>query len=112
MRFKILVFILFFCVFFLCYIILSFLNPDEVKFYFGGSRPIEMSVAGFIVLSFFSGVVISIIVSFFFDVKSGIGGWVTGKRKRKEEEFKDFLERAKAYDLRGDREKAIENIRC
>jgi hypothetical protein len=37
MRFKILAFILFLCVFFLCYVILSFLNPDEVKFYFGGA---------------------------------------------------------------------------
>jgi len=110
MRFKILAFILFFCVFFLCYVILSFLNPDEVKFYFGGARPIEMSVAGFVVLSFFSGVILSIIVSFFFDVKTGIGGWMAGRQRRKEEELKDFLERAKAYDLRGDREKAIENL--
>jgi len=110
MRFKILAFILFFCVFFLCYVILSFLNPDEVKFYFGGARPIERSVAGFVVLSFFSGVILSIIVSFFFDVKTGIGGWMAGRQSRKEEELKDFLERAKAYDLRGDREKAIENL--
>lgn len=74
MRFKTLVRILLFCVFVIFYIILALLNPDEVKFYFGGAQPIEMSVASFVVFSFLLGIVVSIIVSFFFDVKSGIGG--------------------------------------
>jgi hypothetical protein len=109
MRLKILA--LLFLVFFGSYLVLSVLNPDEVKFYYyWGTQPIEMSVAGFVVLSFVLGIIISIIVSFFFDVKSSIGGWVAGKQKRKVEEFKESLERAKAYDLRGDREKAIENL--
>ena len=81
-----------------------------MKFYYGGGQPIELSVASFVVLSFVLGIIISIIVSFFFDVKTGIGGWIAGKQKRKAEEFKESLERAKAYDLRGDREKAIENL--
>jgi lipopolysaccharide biosynthesis regulator YciM len=108
MKFK--VFILLFLVFFGSYLWLSFLNPDSVKFYYGGAQPIEMSVASFVVLSFVLGIIISIIVSFFFDVKSSIGGWLAGKQKRKVEEFKESLERAKLYDLRGDREKAIENL--
>jgi lipopolysaccharide biosynthesis regulator YciM len=62
------------------------------------------------VLSFVLGIIISIIVSFFFDVKTGIGGWIAGKQKRKADEFKESLERAKSYDLRGDREKAIESL--
>ena len=65
------------------------------------------------VLSFFPSFLelsLSIIVSFFFDVKTGIGGWIAGKQRRKAEELKESLERAKAYDLRGDREKAIENL--
>jgi lipopolysaccharide biosynthesis regulator YciM len=107
---KLKVFILIFLVFFGSYLWLSFLNPDSVKFYYGGSQPIEMSVASFVVLSFVLGIIISIIVSFFFDVKTGIGGWIAGKQKRKADEFKESLERAKSYDLRGDREKAIESL--
>jgi tetratricopeptide (TPR) repeat protein len=81
-----------------------------VKFYYGGGQPIELSVASFVVLSFVLGIIISIIVSFFFDVKTGIGGWIAGKQQRKADELKESLEKAKAYDLRGDREKAIENL--
>ena len=108
MRLKILA--LLFLLFFGSYLILSFLNPDEVKFYYGGAQPIEMSVAGFIVLSFVLGIIMSIIVSFFFDVKSSIGGWVAGKKERKAAEFKESLERARVYDRRGDREKAIDSL--
>ena len=60
-----------------------------------------MSVAGFVVLSFVLGIIISIIVSFFFDVKTGIGGWIAGRQNRKAEEFRESLEKAKAYDLKG-----------
>src|SRR5512135_3467935 len=103
MRFKTLFRIFLFCVFVLFYVYLSFLNPDEVKFYYGGGRQLELSVASFVVFSFLLGIIVSIIVSFFFDVKTGIGGWIAGKQKRKNEEFKESLERARAYDLRGDR---------
>jgi lipopolysaccharide biosynthesis regulator YciM len=107
---KLKIFILLFLAFFGSYLWLSLLNPDTVKFYYGGGQPIEMSVASFVVLSFVLGIIISIIISFFFDVKSSIGGWLAGKQQRKTEEFKESLERAKAYDLRGDREKAVENL--
>jgi lipopolysaccharide biosynthesis regulator YciM len=110
MKFKTLIRIFLFCIFVLFYIFLSFLNPDEVKFYYGGGRQIELSVASFVVFSFLLGIILSIIVSFFFDVKTGIGGWIAGKQKRKTEEFRESLERAKTYDLRGDREKAIESL--
>ena len=110
MKSKTLFRIFLFCVFVLFYSILSFLNPDEVKFYFGGARPIELSVASFVVFSFLLGIIVSIVVSFFFDVKTGIGGWIAGKQERKTAEFKEYLERARAYDLRGDREKAIEHL--
>jgi tetratricopeptide (TPR) repeat protein len=33
-----------------------------------------------------------------------------GRKGRKTEEFKEFLEKAKSYDLRGDREKSIESL--
>ncbi|HEX2966188.1 MAG TPA: tetratricopeptide repeat protein [Syntrophorhabdaceae bacterium] len=110
MRFKTIAFILLFALFFFYYAYLSYLNPDDVKFYFGGVRPLEMSVAGYVVLSFFLGIVLSIVVSFFFDVKTGIGGWISGRQNRKSREFKEFFDKAKGYDLKGEREKAIEQL--
>ena len=110
MRFKVLGFILIFCLFVVCYLVLSFLNPDDVKFFYGGIRPIEMSVADFVILSFFLGIVLSIFVSFFFDAKTGIGGWMSGRQNRKQRELKESFDKAKAYDLKGDRAKAIEQL--
>ncbi len=110
MRSKTAAFILLFALFFAYYTYLSLLNPDDVKFYFGGASPMEMSVAGYVVLSFFLGIIVSIIVSFFFDVKTGIGGWISGRQNRKSREFREFFDRAKSYDLKGDREKAIEQL--
>ncbi|MBA4389713.1 MAG: hypothetical protein C0399_02095 [Syntrophus sp. (in: bacteria)] len=108
---KIKLFALLFLLFFGCYIALFILNPsDPVKFYYGGAKPIEMSVTSFIVLSFVLGIIISIIISFFFDIKSAIERWMMGKKERKAEEFKEFFDKAKTYDLRGDREKAIEGL--
>ena len=103
MKFKI--FFLLFLLFILCYVILSILNPDTVKFYYWAGHMMEMSVASFVVLSFVLGVIVSIIVSFLYDVKITISSWIVGRKGRKTEEFKEFLEKAKSYDLRGDREK-------
>lgn len=110
MRSKTLFRIFLFLLFCLGYLYFSLLNPDEVKFYYGGTRQIELSVASFIFFSFVLGIIISIIVSFFFDVKTGIGSWIAGKQERKAAELKESLERARTYDLRGDRDKAIEHL--
>ncbi len=84
-------------------------SPELVKFYYGASQPVAMPIAGFVALSFVLGIILSIIVSFFYDIKSAIGRWILGRNERKQEELKDLLERAKSYDLRGDRDRAIEH---
>jgi tetratricopeptide (TPR) repeat protein len=81
-----------------------------VKLYIGYGRYYETSVADFVVVSFVLGVIISIIMSFFYDLKKALSGWREEKKERRKEEFKDLFEKAKSYDLRGDREKAIENV--
>jgi tetratricopeptide (TPR) repeat protein len=108
MKYKIFFFLFF--LFLLFYLYISYLNPENVKFYFGGKLPLEMSVADFVIVSFVLGVILSIIAGFFYDVKSTISTRREAKREKRNEEFKDSLEKAKSYDLRGDREKAIENL--
>ncbi|OPX98185.1 MAG: tetratricopeptide repeat protein [Syntrophorhabdus sp. PtaU1.Bin002] len=92
------------------YVYLTILNPEEVRFYFGGQRPLQMSVAQFIVIAFALGIVTSIIVGFLDDIKNAITGWKKSRRDRRREEFKDLVQKARSYDLKGDREKAVEQL--
>lgn len=108
MRYKI--FFLVLALFLVFYFYIAHLNPENVKFYYGGARAIELSLAEFIIASFCLGVIVSIIVSFFYDVKTTITGWIEKRRERKSEEYLSLLEKAKYYDLKGDREKAIEHL--
>jgi tetratricopeptide (TPR) repeat protein len=108
MRYKIF-FILFF-LFVLFYLYINHLNPDNVKLYLGAGKFFETSVATYVVASFVLGILISIIISFFYDMGRFISGWKEGKTGKRRQESKDFFEKARAYDLRGDREKAIENL--
>jgi tetratricopeptide (TPR) repeat protein len=109
MRYKI--FFLLFLLFVIFYLCIDHLNPDNIKLYlWWGAKPLEASVATYVVASFVLGIILSIIISFFYDMGRLISGWKEGKRGKRRQEFKDFFEKAKAYDLRGDREKAIENL--
>lgn len=108
MRYKI--FFLVLALFLVFYFYIAHLNPENVKFYYGGARSIELSLAEFIIASFCIGVIVTIIVSFFYDVKTTIKGWMEKRKERKSEEYLSLLEKAKHYDLKGDREKAIENL--
>ncbi len=108
MRYKIFFFVL--ALFLVFYFYIAHLNPDNVKFYYGGVRPIELSLAEFIIASFCLGVIISIIVSFFYDVKSTVSSWMERRVERKSEEYMELLEKARLYDLKGDRERAIEHL--
>ena len=108
MKYKIYVF-LFFIVFGL-YVYLGILNPDEVKFYFGGQRALEMTVSQFIVIAFALGILVSILVGLIDDIKKSVSVWKKGKREKRKDEFKALIEKAKSYDLKGDREKAIEQL--
>jgi tetratricopeptide (TPR) repeat protein len=109
MKYKI--FFLLFLLFVLFYLYIDHLNPNNVQLYLGwGSKPFETSIATYVIASFVLGIIISIIISFFYDMGRLISEWKEGKRGKKRQEFKDFIEKARAYDLRGDREKAVENL--
>jgi tetratricopeptide (TPR) repeat protein len=108
MRYKIFFFVL--ALFLVFYFYIAHLNPENVKFYYGGMRPIELSLAEFIIASFCLGVILSIIVSFFYDVKTAVTSWTTRRAERRSEEYLELLEKARHYDLKGDREKAIEHL--
>ncbi len=108
MRYKIFFFVL--ALFLVFYFYIAHLNPENVKFYYGGPRPIELSLAEFIIASFCLGVIISIIISFFYDVKTAVAAWMQRRAERKSEEYLELLDKARSYDLKGDREKAIEQL--
>ncbi|MBP1749436.1 MAG: hypothetical protein H6Q52_1975 [Deltaproteobacteria bacterium] len=108
MRYKIFFFVL--ALFLVFYFYIAHLNPENVRFYYGGPRPIELSLAEFIIASFCLGVIISIIVSFFYDVKTAVTSWMARRAERKSEEYLALVEKARHYDLKGDRDKAIEQL--
>lgn len=108
MKYKIFVF--FFFLFVLVYLYLDHLNPENVKLYIGYGKYYETSVANHVVVSFVLGIIISIIISFFYDLKRTISGWKADRKGRKMEEFTESFEKAKSYVLRGDREKAIDHL--
>jgi len=108
MRYKVFFFLFF--IFLLFYLYISNLNSENVKLYYGGGRFFEMSAADFVVVAFVLGVIFSIIVSFFYDMKNAVISWRTGRKEKKTEEFREVFEKAKSYDLKGDREKAIESL--
>lgn len=108
MKYKIYVF-LFFIVFGF-YVYLGILNPDEVKFYFGGQKALEMSVAQFIVIAFALGILVALLVGMIDDIKKSVHEWKKEKRGKKRDEFMALIEKARSYDLKGDRDKAIEQL--
>jgi len=108
MKYKLLA--LFFCVFLVLYLYLAYLNPEHIDFYVGGGRSYSTSVANFVTISFVAGVLISVILGFFSDAGRAISSWRAGKEVRRREEFKDALERARLYELKGEREKAIDHV--
>lgn len=108
MKYKFLFFLFF--LFLLFYLYLSHINPESVKFYVGYGKHYESSVADYVVFSFVLGVLVSIIFGFFYDIKSVIIDWRAGKRQRRKGELKELFEKAKSYDLKGEREKAIEQM--
>jgi len=108
MKYKIYVF-LFFIVFGF-YVYLGILNPDEVKFYFGGQQALEMSVAQFVVIAFALGIIAAILVGLIDDIKKSVSVWKKEKKGKRKDEFMALIEKARSYDLKGDRNKAIEQL--
>jgi tetratricopeptide (TPR) repeat protein len=74
----------------------------------GDGRYYTTSVANLVTISFVLGLLISIIFGFFSDAGRAISSWRAGKQARRREEFKEALERARSYELKGEREKAID----
>ena len=106
MKYKLLA-VLFF-VFLLVHVYLSYLNPEDIKLYVGDGQYYRTSIANFVTISFVLGLLISVIIGLFSDAGRAIGSWRAGKRARRREELKEALERARSYELKGEREKAIE----
>ena len=99
-----------FFLFLLFYLYIDYLNPENIKLFVGYGKFYEMGVATYVVASFILGVIFSIIISFFYDIKRLVVGWKEDRKGKKKDEFKELLEKAKSYELRGDREKAIEAL--
>ncbi|MCX8111049.1 MAG: tetratricopeptide repeat protein, partial [Syntrophorhabdaceae bacterium] len=108
MKYKI--FILLFLVFVLMYIYLDNLNPQNVRLYIGYGKYYETNISGFVVLSFILGILVSIVVGLFFDIKRVLYSWRQNRKERKMGEFTESFEKAKEYVLKGDKEKAIESL--
>ena len=69
-----------------------------------------MTVSQFIVIAFVLGILVSLLVGLIDDIKKSVSVWKKGKREKRKDEFKTLIEKAKSYDLKGDREKAIEQL--
>ncbi len=108
MKYKIYVFL--FIIVFGFYVYLGILNPDEVKFYFGGQQALEMSVAQFVVIAFALGIIVAILVGLIDDIKKSVSVWKKEKKGKRKDEFMALIEKAKSFDLKGDRNKAIEQL--
>lgn len=110
MKYKVLtvLFFVFLFIFLLAHVYLSYLNPEDVKFYVGHGQYYITSVANFVTISFVFGLMLSVVVGFLFDAGRAISSWRAGKQARRLEELKEALERARSYELKGEREKAIE----
>ena len=106
MKYKIFFFLFF--LFFLAYLYISYLNPDNVKFYVGNGRTFEATVATYVAASFVLGVIISIIASFFADARRGLANWRHERLERKKNEARDLFEKAKLLDMKGETEKAAD----
>lgn len=107
MKYKVLT--LLFFVFLLLHLYLSYLNPEDIKLYVGDGRFYTTSVANFVTISFLLGLLISVIIGLFSDAGRAITSWRAGKQARRREEFREALDRARSYELKGEREKAIDH---
>jgi tetratricopeptide (TPR) repeat protein len=99
-----------FLLFFILFLVVSHLNPENVRFYVGFGKYYEDSVAYFVAVSFLLGIVVSIIIGFFNDIKTSFAKWRERKNDRKRSEYREVIEKARAYELKGDREKALESL--
>ena len=108
MKYKLFFFLCFVC--FLLFVYISFLNPHTTKLYLGSGRSYETSIANWVTVAFILGVIVSLMVSFFSDVRRGLQGWRQGKKEKRRGELKELFEKARAFGLKGEPEKALEQF--
>lgn len=108
MKYKFFFFLL--VLFFLVYLYLSYLNPEKVKFFLGGGRVFEATLATHVAIGFLIGVSISVLTGLFFDVRRYLKTWSLRREQKRKEEVSSFLEKARYYDSKGERDKAIDFI--
>jgi lipopolysaccharide biosynthesis regulator YciM len=100
--------LLLFLLFFIAYVMLSFLNSDKVRLEVGFGRSFDTTVTNYIAASFVLGVIFSIVASFFGDARRGLARWRNEKKERERNEANEFFEKAKLYEMKGETEKAVE----
>ncbi|MGA3173005.1 MAG: tetratricopeptide repeat protein [Syntrophorhabdales bacterium] len=100
--------LLFFLLFFISYVVLSFLNPEKVRLDVGFGKSLDTTVTNYIAASFVLGVIVSIFASFFGDARRGIMKWRRERKERERNEAKELLEKAKLLEMKGEPEKAAE----
>lgn len=101
-------FFLLLVLFFLVYLYFSYLNPDRVTFHIGGGKAFEATLATHVMVGFLFGLLISLIVGFFSDFARSFTRWKEKREERKRKEVQSMLEKARYYDSKGERDKAIE----
>jgi tetratricopeptide (TPR) repeat protein len=106
MKYKVL--FLFFLLLFVGYIYLSLFNSDNVKLYVGNGKYYETTIANYVAASFVLGVIISIIASFFTDMRRAVASWRREKKERRKGEIKELFEKAKLFEMKGEPEKAAD----
>ncbi len=108
MKYKLFFFL--FLLFFILYLGVSHLNPENVRFYVGFGKSYEDSVAHFVAISFALGMLVAFVIGFFHDIRNSLVAWRGRRKDKRFDEYRDVIEKARAYDLRGDREKAVESM--
>jgi tetratricopeptide (TPR) repeat protein len=108
MRYRI--FFLLLIIFFLFYLYLSYLNPEKVKFYLGGGRVFEATLATHVMVGFLIGLLLSTVTGFIFDAKRLLQKWKVHRENKIRQEVSSLLEKAKHHDSKGERDKAIEIV--
>ncbi len=94
--------------FFVAYVLLSSLNGARTQVDVGFGLLPETSVVNYVAAAFVLGILVSLIVGFFTDAHRGLAKWRGQRKERRKSEATDLVERAKAYERKGDPEKAEE----
>jgi tetratricopeptide (TPR) repeat protein len=102
------VFFFLFFLFLLVHLYISYLNPESSRLYVGNGKYYETTIANYIAAAFVFGVIISIILSFFGDIRRAVARRRQEKAERKKTEITGLFEKGRLYEMKGETEKAAE----